>query len=86
MQSAVSFSGQHPHSRRYCAGLWERGNAAFAHLLQIAMGFASELACDFLRARDRNILSPSKAEWPTAEVIEAKRMLASFIPMLRADR
>jgi hypothetical protein len=50
------------------------------------MGFPSELEYDILLARDLHFPSSSKDEQRAAEVIEVKRMLALFIPKLRADR
>jgi len=58
----------------------------FARLLQIAMGSASETEYQLILARDLELLSNETYEKLHNEVEEVKRMLASFLKTLRADR
>jgi four helix bundle protein len=66
-------------------GCGRNGDAELARFLQIAMGSASELEYHFLLARDLNLLNTSNYDQLTNEVIDVKRMLASFIKKLNAD-
>jgi len=54
--------------------------------LQIAMGSASELEYHVLLARDLGLLKSLDYQRLSEEVIEIKRMLASLIHKLRAER
>jgi four helix bundle protein len=80
--------------RRSCAsipaniaeGCGRSGDAELARFLQIAMGSASELEYHILLARDLGILEALSHERLTNDVSEVKRMLASFIKKLNADR
>jgi len=80
--------------RRSCAsipaniaeGCGRGGDKDFARFLQIAMGSASELEYHVLLARDLNLLDTGAYEALAGDVIEIKRMLASFIQKLKADR
>ena len=54
--------------------------------LQIAMGSASELEYHLLLARDLGYLEAASYQPLNDQVIEVKRMLASFIQKLKADR
>ncbi len=67
-------------------GCGRRGEAELARFLQIAMGSASELEYHLLLACDLNFLNRSEHERLASEVIDVKRMLASFIQKLNADR
>ena len=49
-------------------------------------GSASELEYHLLLARDLELLNGSDYKQLAGEVTEVKRMLTSFIQMLRADR
>lgn len=67
-------------------GCGRSGDVELARFFQIAMGSASELEYHFLLARDLELLSGSDYERLAGEITEVKRMLASFIQKLRADR
>jgi len=54
--------------------------------LQIAMGSASELEYHLLLARDLGYLETARYDPLNDQVTEVKRMLASFIQKLKADR
>jgi four helix bundle protein len=58
----------------------------FARFLQIAMGSASETEYQLILARDLGFLSQDSYGALQNEVEEVKRMLASLLKMLRADR
>ena len=62
-----------------------KGDCEFGRYLQIAMGSASELEYHLLLARDLELLKLLDYQRLSGEVIEVKRMLASFIHKLRAD-
>jgi len=53
---------------------------------EIAMGSASELEYLVLLARDLNFLGKEECNTLMNEITEVKRMLASFIQKLKADR
>jgi four helix bundle protein len=80
--------------RRSCAsipaniaeGCGRSGDTELARFLQIAMGSASELEYHILLARDLGILEALAHERLTNDVGEVKRMLASFIKILSAER
>ena len=63
-------------------GCGRSGDAELARFLQIAMGSASELEYHLLLARVLNHLAGSQYEPLASQVIEVKRMLASFIVKL----
>ena len=67
-------------------GCGRRGDAELSRFLQIAMGSASELEYYLLLARDLDFLKISDCDRLMSEVTEVKRMLASFLRKLRADR
>jgi four helix bundle protein len=58
----------------------------FARFLQIAMGSASETEYQLILARDLDFLPNDSYEQLHNEVEEIKRMLASLLKTLRADR
>jgi four helix bundle protein len=58
----------------------------FARFLQIAMGSASEAEYQLILARDLGFLPNDSYERLHNEVEEVKRMLASLLKTLRADR
>ena len=66
-------------------GCGRNSDAELARFLEISMGSASELEYLLLLTRDLNLLNSSDYTELTNEVIEVKRMLASFIKKLRAD-
>ena len=66
-------------------GSCRKGDCEFGRFLQIAMGSASELEYHLLLARDLELLKLLDYQRLSGEVIEVKRMLASFIHKLRAD-
>lgn len=58
----------------------------FARFLQIAMGSASETEYQLILARDLEFLSKETHEKLHDDVEEVKRMLASLLKTIRADR
>jgi len=67
-------------------GCGRGSEAELARFLQIAMGSASELEYHILLARDLGLLNAPEYEPLANDVTEVKRMLASFIQKLIADR
>ena len=67
-------------------GCGRSGDAELGRFLQIAMGSASELEYHLLLTRDLSLLAEKDYGQLTLEVTEIKRMLASFIQKLNADR
>ncbi len=67
-------------------GCGRNSDAELARFLDISMGSASELEYLILLVKDLNMLSQSDYDNLTSVVIEIKRMLATFIKKLRADR
>ena len=61
-------------------------DADFARFLQIAMGSASETEYQLILARDLGFLPNDSYEILHTDVEEVKRMLASLLKTLRADR
>jgi four helix bundle protein len=61
------------------------GDAELARFLRIAMGSASELEYHLLLASDLGLLDRVEYERLANDVIEVKRMLASFILKLMAE-
>ena len=80
--------------RRSCAsipaniaeGCGRNGDAELARFLQIAMGSASELEYHLLLSRDLGLMDVASSDQLAQETTEIKRMLASFIQKLKADR
>lgn len=64
-------------------GCGRGGAAELAHFLQVAMGSASELEYHLLLAQDLQFLRHDDYLQLSANAIEVKRMLASFIRRLR---
>lgn len=67
-------------------GCGRNGDAEFARFLQIAMGSACELEYHLMLVHDLQFLAAADHSQLTGEVVEIKRMLASFIQKLKADR
>ena len=67
-------------------GCGRNTDADFARFLQIAMGSASETEYQLILARDLEILPKETYEKLHQDVEEVKRMLASLLKTLRADR
>jgi len=67
-------------------GCGRGGDGEFGRFLQIAMGSASELEYYLLLACDLEFLKATDYECLAGDVAEVKRMLASFIGKLKADR
>lgn len=64
----------------------KRGNVEFQRLLNIASGSASELEYHFLLARDLSFLVPEDYTRLNDGVIEVKKMLASLMRKIEAER
>lgn len=64
-------------------GCGRDGEAELARFCQIAMGSASELEYHLLLAKDLKFLTDSDHRLLATDVIEVKRMLATFIRTLR---
>jgi four helix bundle protein len=58
----------------------------FSRFLQIAMGSASELEYQLILARDLAYFDLDEYEDLSRDTVEVKRMLATFIGRLKADR
>ncbi|MBI4843098.1 MAG: four helix bundle protein [Nitrospirae bacterium] len=79
--------------RRSCAsvptniaeGCGRNSDAELARFLEIAMGSASELEYLLILTHDLHLLNSAEYDSLTGEVLEVKRMLATFIKKLRAD-
>ena len=67
-------------------GCGRSGDAEFARFLQIAMGSANELEYHILLGQDLEFIECPTYERLANDVTEVKRMLASFIKKLNADR
>jgi four helix bundle protein len=67
-------------------GCGRGGDGDLGRSLQIAMGSASELEYHLLLACDLEYLSSSDYQLLNQRTIEVKRMLASFIQKIKADR
>jgi len=67
-------------------GCGRSGDAELRRFLHIAMGSASELQYHVLLARDLSLLDELTHDRLANDVSEIKRMLASFIKKLNADR
>jgi four helix bundle protein len=67
-------------------GCGRSGDAELGRFLNIALGSASELQYHLLLSHDLGLLDDLTHDRLADEVSEIKRMLASFIKKLRADR
>jgi len=67
-------------------GCGRQGNGEFHRFLQIAMGSASELEYHLLLSHDLYFLEEEKFQTLTSDVHEIKKMLASLIRHVNADR
>jgi four helix bundle protein len=67
-------------------GCGKRGNPEFQRFLNIASGSASELEYHVLLARDLGLLNDSDYDKLDNAVVEVKRMLASLVRKVEADR
>ena len=67
-------------------GCGKRGNPEFQRFLNIASGSASELEYHFLLARDLGFVSDLDYSKLNIAVVEIKRMLASLVRKVEADR
>jgi four helix bundle protein len=67
-------------------GCGRNTDADFARFLQMAMGSASETEYQLILAHDLDFLPQASYEKLHNEVEEVKRMLASLLKTLRADR
>jgi len=67
-------------------GCGKRGNGEFQRYLNIAAGSASELEYHFLLARDLKMLGETDYQQLNSSVVEVKRMLASLVRKVDADR
>lgn len=67
-------------------GCGRRGNAELHRFLQMGMGSASELEYHLLLSRDLNFLKVDDHEDLQRRVTEVKRMLASLIQKVDAER
>ena len=67
-------------------GCGRRTDDDFARFMDYAMGSASEVEYHLLLARDLGLLGAEAHEQLHGQTTEVKRMLASFLATLRADR
>lgn len=67
-------------------GCGKRGNAEFQRFLNIVTGSASELEYHFLLAHDLGFLSGLEHKQLDTAVTEVKRMLASLVRRVEAER
>ena len=67
-------------------GCGRNTDAEFARFLQIAMGSASETEYQLLLSHDLEFLTKAQYDQLNINVTEIKRMLASLLKTLRADR
>jgi four helix bundle protein len=67
-------------------GCGKRGNPEFQRYLNIAAGSASELEYHFLLAHDLNLLDDTSYRELNRGVVEVKRMLASLVRKVEAER
>jgi four helix bundle protein len=66
-------------------GSCRKGDAEFGRFLYIAMGSASELEYHLIFAHDLKMLKTEDYDRLSNEVLEVKRMLASFLQKLKAN-
>jgi four helix bundle protein len=64
-------------------GCRRQGDARLGRFLQIAMGSASELECQFLRAREPEYWPGPAYERLIAQVIEVKKTLSSLMQKVK---
>jgi four helix bundle protein len=67
-------------------GCGRNTDAEFARFLQIAMGSASETEYQLLLSHDLGFLDKLQYDQLNTDITEIKRMLASLLKTLRADR
>ena len=67
-------------------GCGRDADADFNRFLRIAMGSASEVEYHLVLAHDLEILNAKSYDELSATIVEIKKMLASFIRKLTADR
>ncbi|MCU1297090.1 MAG: ribosomal protein [Acidobacteriaceae bacterium] len=67
-------------------GCGNRGDGEFQRFLNIAAGSASELEYHFLLARDLQFLAAKEYEKLNNGVVEVKKMLASLMRKVEAER
>ena len=67
-------------------GCGRNGDAELSRFMQIAMGSARELEYTLLLAKDLGLIHVAVYKTLVDQVYEVKRMLASFIKKLNADR
>ncbi|MGA3164855.1 MAG: four helix bundle protein [Terriglobia bacterium] len=67
-------------------GCGRGGDPEFGRFLQMAMGSASEMEYHLLLAHDLRYLSDDHFKQLTADVVEVKRMLASLLGKVKAER
>jgi len=67
-------------------GCGRNTDAEFARFLQIAMGSASETEYQLLLSHDLGFLNKEQYDKLNIDVTEVKRMLASLLKTLRAER
>lgn len=67
-------------------GCGRNTDAEFARFLQIAMGSASETEYQLLLSHDLGFLDKLRYDQLNTDITEIKRMLASLLKTLRADR
>ena len=67
-------------------GCGRNTDADFARFLQMAMGSASETEYQLLLSHDLGFLNKEQYDKHNVDVTEVKRMLASLLKTLRADR
>ena len=65
-------------------GCGRAGDAELGRFCQIAMGSASELEYHLLLARDLGLLDPAVFRQLNQDVVQVKRMLATFISKLKS--
>lgn len=67
-------------------GCGKRGHGEFSRFLQIAAGSTNELDYHLLLSRDLEYLRDSDSERLYGDVVEIRKMLASLIKTVEADR
>ncbi len=67
-------------------GCGRGSDAQLSHFSEIAMGSSTELEYQILLARDLGYVDDQNYEDLSTRIVEVKKMLASFIKKLNADR